>query len=53
MDAWVWILIAVVAIVVIAIVAYVIAMQRRRTQLKEAFGPEYERAVAQQAAVGH
>ena len=51
MDAWVWILIAVVAIVVIAIVAYVIAMQRRRTQLKEAFGPEYERAVAQRGDV--
>jgi CcmD family protein len=45
MDAWVWILIAVVAIVVIAILAYVVAIQRRRKQLQREFGPEYERAV--------
>jgi len=51
MDAWVWILIAVVAIVVIALVAYVIAMQRRRAALKRDFGPEYERAVAERGDV--
>jgi hypothetical protein len=47
MDAWVWILIAVVAIVVIAIVAYLIAIRRRRSELKRDFGPEYQRAVAE------
>jgi CcmD family protein len=45
MDAWVWILIAVMAIVVIAIVAYLFAMQRRRKELRREFGPEYQRAV--------
>jgi len=45
MDAWVWILIAVVAIVVIVIAAYVIAVQRRRKELRREFGPEYQRAV--------
>lgn len=51
MDAWVWILIAIVAIVVIAVVAYVIAIQRRRADLKRDFGPEYRRAVAQRGDV--
>jgi hypothetical protein len=45
MDAWVWILIAVIAIVVIAIVAYLFAMKRRRKELRREFGPEYQRAV--------
>ena len=48
MDLWVWILIAVVAIVVIALAAYAIAMQRRRRELQQTFGPEYDRAVAEQ-----
>jgi len=51
MDAWVWILIAVVAIVIIAVVAYVIAIQRRRAQLKREFGPEYQRTVSQRGDV--
>jgi hypothetical protein len=51
MDAWVWILIAVVAIVVIAIVAYLVAIQRRRKGLQQDFGPEYERAVARSGDV--
>src|SRR5262245_20162812 len=51
MDAWVWILIAVVAIVVIGIAAYMIAMQRRRSELKREFGPEYQRAVSQRGDV--
>ena len=51
MDAWVWILIAIVAIVVIAIVAYLIAIGRRRKELKREFGPEYQRAVARSGDV--
>lgn len=46
MDAWVWILIAVVAVVVVAAVVWWWATARRRRDLQERFGPEYERAVA-------
>lgn len=51
MDAWVWIVIAVVVLAVIAIVAIVIRQQRRRTELRESFGAEYERAVAREGDV--
>jgi hypothetical protein len=51
MDAWVWIVIAVVVLVVIAVVAIVVRQQRRRTELRESFGPEYERAVAREGDV--
>ena len=47
MDAWVWIVIAVVAIAVIAIVAYAYARRRRREELRERFGPEYDRAIGE------
>src|ERR687898_1912698 len=45
MDAWVWIVIAIaaLAIVVIAVLAW---LQTRRRRLRETFGPEYERAMA-------
>lgn len=47
MDAWVWIVIAAVVVVaIVAIVAYVAMQQRRRAELRDTFGPEYERAVA-------
>jgi len=51
MDAWVWVVIAVVVLAVIAIVAIVMRQQRRRTELRESFGPEYERAVAREGDV--
>jgi len=51
MDAWVWVVIAVVVFAVIAIVAIVMRQQRRRTELRESFGPEYERAVAREGDV--
>ena len=45
MDVWVWIVIAVVAVAVVA--AAVAAWQiARRRRLRETFGPEYERAMA-------
>jgi len=51
MDTWVWIMIAAVVVAVIAIVAIVMRQQRRRTELRESFGPEYERAVAREGDV--
>ena len=51
MDAWVWIVIAVVVLAVIAIVAIVLRQQRRRRELRESFGAEYERAVAREGDV--
>jgi hypothetical protein len=46
MDVWVWIAI-VAAVVIVAVVAYFAYDQYRRKRLKEGFGPEYERAVAE------
>ena len=52
MDAWVWIVIAaVVVIAIVAIVAIVARQQRRRAELKDSFGPEYEREVAREGDV--
>jgi hypothetical protein len=46
MDAWVWILIAVVAFLVIVCIALLVARQRRRRRsMQEWFGPEYDRSV--------
>jgi hypothetical protein len=42
MDARVWILIG-VAVVVVALIAGAVSRARRRTQLRDTFGPEYER----------
>jgi hypothetical protein len=46
MDAWVWVLIVVAAIIVVGLVAYFVWREQRRKQLREGFGPEYDRAVA-------
>ena len=51
MDTWVWIVIAAVVVAVVAIVAIVVMRQRRRTELRESFGAEYERAVASEGDV--
>jgi hypothetical protein len=45
MDAWVWILIAVVLIAVIAAAAWMATRRRRTERLQERFGPEYDRTV--------
>jgi hypothetical protein len=45
MNAWVWILIAIVAVLVIATVAYAAMAARRRRELRTGFGPEYDRAL--------
>ena len=44
MDAWVWIVIAIVVIAVIAAI-WLAARRRRTTMLREQFGPEYDRTV--------
>jgi hypothetical protein len=45
MDAWVWILIAVVAFLVVVSIALLVARQRRRRRtLRDWFGPEYDRS---------
>jgi hypothetical protein len=46
-DAWVWILIVVVAALVVAAVAYKLGRRQRSEGLRERFGPEYERTVAE------
>ena len=51
MDAWVWIVIAAVVVAVVAIVAIVVMQQRRRAELRESFGPEYDRAIAREGDV--
>jgi len=45
MQAWVWIVIAVAVVAVIALAAVVVGQQQRRAQLRQTFGPEYERTL--------
>jgi Ni/Co efflux regulator RcnB len=45
METWVWILIAVVAVALVVAVWYGVQQSRRR-QLRERFGPEYDRTLA-------
>src|ERR671928_2085293 len=46
MATWVWIVIAVAAVVVLALVLWSALRARRTRTLREGFGPEYDRAVA-------
>jgi hypothetical protein len=45
MDTWVWIVIVVAAVVLIAAALWLLQQRRTRTQLREGFGPEYDRTV--------
>jgi hypothetical protein len=46
MDTWVWIVIAAAAVVVVLLAIWALAARKRRTgQLREGFGPEYDRTV--------
>ena len=47
MDTWVWIVIAVAVVVVLAAVAWYLTTARRRRELQERLGPEYDRTVAE------
>ncbi|MEO3803896.1 hypothetical protein [Nonomuraea sp. B1E8] len=46
MTTYIWVAVVVIAVVALAAVAYVAQQQRRRHHLRERFGPEYERIVA-------
>jgi hypothetical protein len=45
MDTWVWIVIAVAIVVAVAALLWAVANNRRRKELQEGFGPEYDRTV--------
>lgn len=47
MDIWVWILIAIAAAVLLVFVFLAVAKRRLTTKLREGFGPEYDRALAE------
>lgn len=47
MDPWVWIGIAIAAAAVVAIVVLAVTRRRLTAKLQEAFGPEYDRIVAE------
>jgi hypothetical protein len=46
-PGWVWVLIAIAAVVVLALVVWSALRARRRRTLREGFGPEYDRTVAE------
>jgi hypothetical protein len=46
MSTWVWIVIAIAAVVVVAAVVWSALRTRRTKTLREGFGPEYDRTVA-------
>jgi hypothetical protein len=52
MDAWVWIVIA-IAVVFVVIAAWIVARNRRTRELRERFGPEYDRAVTEEGDRRH
>ena len=45
MDAWVWVVLIVVVVLVVAALVWALTQRRRTSQLREGFGPEYERTV--------
>jgi hypothetical protein len=46
-PGWVWVLIVIAAVVVVAFVAWSALRSRRSRTLREGFGPEYDRTVAE------
>ena len=46
MDTWVWILIGIAAAVIVLGIVWSLARARRTKQLREGFGPEYDRVAA-------
>ncbi|MFG1695553.1 hypothetical protein [Nonomuraea sp. NPDC049309] len=48
MTTWAWVAVVVIVVVALAAVGYLaLQRQKRRSHLRERFGPEYERAVAE------
>jgi cytoskeletal protein RodZ len=50
MPAWLWIVIAVVVIVAVALAVWAAMRKRRTEQLRQQFGPEYDRTVEETGA---
>ena len=47
MDAWVWVVIALVVLAVVTFLAWSVAKRRQTGKLREGFGPEDDRTVAE------
>jgi len=47
MDTWMWLVLVAALVVVVAALGWIVARQRRSERLRDNFGPEYERTVAQ------
>ena len=46
MDTWVWIVIIAAIVIVVALIAWAATRKRRTDELRNRFGPEYDRALA-------
>ena len=46
METWEWIVVVIAAVVAVLLLLALVRIRRRRTHLRERFGPEYERAVS-------
>ncbi|NBE98965.1 hypothetical protein FE391_37205 [Nonomuraea sp. KC401] len=47
MTTFTWVAVAIIVVVALAALAYVVQQQKRRNHLRDRFGPEYERTVAE------
>jgi len=45
MEPWVWIVLAVAALVLVVVIVWALVSRRRTRELREQFGPEYERTL--------
>jgi hypothetical protein len=52
MNTWGWILVAVAVVVAVVLLAALLRIKRRRSHLKDRFGPEYYRAVSSSGTGG-
>ena len=52
MDAWIWIVIP-IAVVAVVVIAWMVARNRRSRELREQFGPEYDRALTEEGDRRH
>jgi uncharacterized protein YneF (UPF0154 family) len=46
MDTWIWIVIIAAIVIVAAIIVWAVTRKQRTDQLRERFGPEYDRAIS-------
>lgn len=47
MDTWMWVVLAAIVVALIVAIGSALVRERRRTKLRETFGPEYERTVGE------